>query len=96
MDVGFMCASLLRASPGSAVLCPEYRLASHPGGRFPAALQDAVTAYAFLVFELKVPAANVVLSGDSAGAHLVLGLLRYINAHKYIFPEPTGTLLWSP
>ncbi len=95
-DIKAACALLLQASPGSFVFCPEYRLASHPGGRFPAPFQDAVTAYTYLVSELQIPAADIVISGDSAGAHLALGLLRYINAHQDVFPEPGAVLLWSP
>ncbi|RYP67535.1 hypothetical protein DL771_007185 [Monosporascus sp. 5C6A] len=94
--MGFASSLLLQSSPGSVVLCPEYRLCSLQGGRFPAALQDAVTTYAYLVNELQIPASDIVLSGDSAGAHLALGLLRYINAHQDTFPEPAAMLLWSP
>lgn len=73
-------SSLLRQSwPGSAIFCPVYRLSSAPGGRFPAAFQDAVTAYSFLVHDLHIPHQDIVLSGDSAGAHLAIALLRYIS-----------------
>lgn len=97
-DIGiqFMSSLLLRSCPGSAIFCPEYRLASAPGGRFPAALQDAVTAYSFLVHNLHIPQQDIVLSGDSAGAHLAIALLRYINANPDILPEPAALLLWSP
>lgn len=77
---------LLGAAPaGSAVFCPQYRLASAPhpsaagsSGRFPAALQDAITAYAHVVRRLRWPPQDVVLSGDSAGGNLALALLRYL------------------
>ncbi|KAI2620775.1 Alpha/Beta hydrolase protein [Hypomontagnella submonticulosa] len=95
-DVGFATSLLVKNSPGSKVFCPEYRLASFSGGRFPAALQDAVTAYAHLVGDLGVPSSDVVLSGDSAGANLALALLRYINEHQDILPVPAAILLWSP
>ncbi|GAB1314750.1 Alpha/beta hydrolase fold-3 domain-containing protein [Madurella fahalii] len=100
-DMGFGARLLLDASPaGSAVLCPQYRLASaaRPHHRFPAALQDAITAYAHLVLRLRVPPRDVVLSGDSAGGNLALALLRYLceapRGHR--LPRPGGVLLWSP
>lgn len=97
-DVGikFMSSLLLRSSPGCAIFCPEYRLSSAPGGRFPAAFQDTVTAYSYLVHELQIPPQDIVLSGDSAGAHLAIALLRYANANLDILPEPAALLLWSP
>ncbi|KAI1321690.1 Alpha/Beta hydrolase protein [Xylariaceae sp. FL0255] len=96
IDMGFATSLLLKHSPDCAVFCPEYRLASLPGCRFPPALQDAVTAYDHLITHLKIPAENIVFSGDSAGAHLILALLRYVNTHSDIFPEPGAVLLWSP
>jgi acetyl esterase/lipase len=49
---------------GAFVFCPQYRLSSLPNGRFPAALQDAVTSYKFLL-DLGIPASSIILSGDS-------------------------------
>ncbi|KAI2622369.1 Alpha/Beta hydrolase protein [Hypoxylon sp. NC1633] len=96
VDVAFSTSLLTQNSPGSKAFCPEYRLASYPGGRFPAALQDAVTAYGYLVHELNIPSQDIVLSGDSAGANLALALLRYISDHQGILPAPAAILLWSP
>ena len=111
-DMAFGASLLLHASATTtpsqataAVLCPQYRLASHPhpssgnaGSRFPAALQDAVTAYAHLVLRLGVEARDVVLSGDSAGGNLALALLRYLceESRACGLPPPGGVLLWSP
>ncbi|KAK4242265.1 Alpha/Beta hydrolase protein [Achaetomium macrosporum] len=85
-------------APPAAVLCARYRLASHgPGNRFPAALQDAITAYAHLVRRLGVPGRDVVVSGDSAGGNLALALLRYLSESQgHGLPLPGGVLLWSP
>ncbi|KAJ4413455.1 hypothetical protein N0V82_008529 [Gnomoniopsis sp. IMI 355080] len=94
-DVAFA-ASLLLRSPGALALFPQYRLSSYPGNKYPAAFQDAVTAYAHLVFALQVPPSNIILSGDSAGGNLAIALLRYITMHKELLPEPAGLLLWSP
>ncbi len=107
-DMAFGANLLLHASATTpsqataAVLCPQYRLACHPhpssgntGSRFPAALQDAITAYAHLVLRLGVDARDVVLSGDSAGGNLALALLRYL-CEEEVLPPPGGVLLWSP
>jgi epsilon-lactone hydrolase len=54
------------------VLAVEYRLApEHPA---PAATQDAVAAYRYLLAE-GVPSHRIVLAGDSAGGTLVLNVL---------------------
>ncbi|KAH8885914.1 alpha/beta-hydrolase [Thozetella sp. PMI_491] len=76
----------------------QYRVSSQPNNRFPAAFQDAVTAYVYLVRQLKISPREIILSGDSAGAHLALALLRYIVSHPSLFPaeDLAGCLLWSP
>jgi acetyl esterase/lipase len=73
----------------------QYRVAATSEERFPAALQDAVTFYAYLL-ELGIPAKNIIVSGDSAGGNLVLALLRYIEDSKNILPRPRGAIAWSP
>ncbi|MCJ1334421.1 hypothetical protein MMC10_011130 [Thelotrema lepadinum] len=97
-DAGFA-ASTIQEAFGCRVLMPAYRLASDPSGSFPAALQDALTAYLYLLSS-GVPAKNVVLSGDSAGANIVLGLLRYLYSTKHgnghHIQPPGAALLWSP
>lgn len=74
-----------------------YRLASDPGGRFPATLQDALSAHHHHLLQT-VPASDVILSGDSAGGHIVIGLLRYLADHgvETGLPPPKGALLFSP
>jgi acetyl esterase/lipase len=42
--------------------CPQYRLASYPKSQFPAALQDAVSSYNYLL-ELGIPATKIIFSG---------------------------------
>ena len=73
---------------------PSYRLASNENCHFPAALQDAVTAYQYLL-DQGVPAGRIVLSGDSAGAHLAVSLLRYIGDEQVDLPDPGAALLIS-
>lgn len=81
------------------VLMVDYRLASEsPSSCFPAALQDAVTAYRHLLHDLGVTPDRIILSGDSAGANLVLALLRYISEYGAPagLPAPAGAFLCSP
>ncbi|CAI6336781.1 unnamed protein product [Periconia digitata] len=74
----------------------QYRLASNSAGRFPAALQDALSSYAFLLSQGFEPG-NIIISGDSAGGHIALGLLRYLSTTgKDLLPPPRALLLWSP
>jgi alpha/beta hydrolase fold len=68
------------------VLCVQYRLPSHPGGRFPAALQDAATSFQHLL-DLGVPASHIILSGDSTGGQLAVSLLRYISDYPKALPK---------
>ncbi|KAI4233406.1 MAG: hypothetical protein L6R40_007070 [Gallowayella cf. fulva] len=86
-------AGLLTAHTDCWVLGLQYRIASNPGCRFPAALQDAVTAYQCLL-DRGIPASSIVVSGDSAGANLAIALLRYITEHPGLLPKPKAALLW--
>jgi acetyl esterase/lipase len=74
-------------------LMVSYRLASNPGGRFPAALQDATSAFQYLL-SLGVERSDIVVSGDSAGGNLVIALLRHLATMDA--PGPVAALLWSP
>ncbi|KAK9772379.1 putative Alpha/Beta hydrolase protein [Seiridium cardinale] len=95
---GAFAARLLVEKIGSYAFWNLYRLASNPNGRFPAALQDALAAYSYLLEELSIPASQIILSGDSAGAHIVICMLRYLSEHgKAVgLPAPRGALLFSP
>ena len=66
-----LCSHVARAAR-ARVLSVDYRLA--PEHRFPAAVDDAVAAYRFVVSDGYAPE-NVALAGDSSGAGLVLGSL---------------------
>lgn len=72
----------------------QYRLASNDSGRFPAALQDALSSYAYLLAQ-GFEARHIVLSGDSAGGHVALSLLRYLSTDNITVPPPRALLLWS-
>lgn len=82
------------------VLQPQYRLSGQKHSSFPAAIQDGITAYSYVLKTLKILLENVVLSGDSAGGNLILTLLRYLselsNDGKIELPLPRAAILWSP
>jgi acetyl esterase/lipase len=79
----------LVTAAGVDALVPDYRLApEHP---FPAALEDALSAYRWLT-EQRGP--GIVLAGDSAGAGLVCSLLLTLKAQE--LPLPAGALLLCP
>lgn len=65
---------------------------------FPAAAQDVLTSYLYLTRTLSIPAENIVLSGDSAGGNLCIGLLRYIARYgdSLGIPAPSSCVLISP
>jgi acetyl esterase/lipase len=69
----------------------DYRLA--PENRFPAALDDAVAAYQWLL-EKGLPANAISLAGDSAGGGLVLSLL--LRARDMGLPLPACEVCFSP
>ena len=83
---------------GCPVLLPQYRLSVEDSSPFPAALQDGITAYAYVLNTLKVPATQVIFSGDSAGGNLVVAMVRYLSEEGKAagLPLPRAALLWSP
>jgi acetyl esterase/lipase len=96
-DAGFAAKTMIANSTAAHVFCPQYRLASNPGGKFPAALQDAITSYLYLVDTLRISPKRIVVSGDSAGGNLVLALLRYMHDNPEAgLPQPGCAWLWSP
>lgn len=99
-DAGFLAQTFLDVGQGhiSHVVCPQYRLASSETGRFPAALQDAITSYIHLIRVEQLRASQTVLSGDSAGGNLALALLRYLQdySQSLSLELPRHIWLWSP
>lgn len=101
-QIGYLANALLKHTPATHVLSPQYRLSTLPPGPdsspFPAALQDALTAYLFLLNDLHIPPTNIILSGDSAGGNCAIALLRYIVdfGSELNIPQPIAALIWSP
>ena len=69
----------------------DYRLS--PEHRFPAQLEDALSAYGWLL-ETGIDPATLVVAGDSAGGNLVLALL--LKARDSNLPLPTLAIALSP
>ncbi|HEU5155462.1 MAG TPA: alpha/beta hydrolase [Streptosporangiaceae bacterium] len=83
--------SRLALDTGLPVLVPKYRLApEHP---FPAALDDALAAYQWLLAQGVAPE-RVVVAGDSAGGHLAATLAAELA--RTGGPAPAGVVLYSP
>jgi acetyl esterase/lipase len=61
-------------------------------------LQDAITAYVYVLESLYKRPEQFVMSGNSAGGNLALAVLRYlhISASPTSLPLPRAVLLWSP
>lgn len=90
---------LLEKGGADIVFSVQYRLSGY-GGRdpFPAALQDVLSGYLFLLNKLHIPARQIVLTGDSAGGNLAVALLRYLHEFGDVIdtPTPQCAVLFSP
>lgn len=81
----------LKRKTGLEVCLPDYRLApEHP---FPAAFEDARTAWRALIAQGHAPG-RIVLCGDSAGGGLALALLGHLCATGQ--PRPACVVAFSP
>ncbi len=81
----------ISASSGIRALLIEYRLA--PEHVFPAGLDDALSAYHWLLANGVKPE-HIIIGGDSAGGGLALALL--LTLKKNDEPLPAGAALLSP
>lgn len=76
---------------GCSVLTLDYRVA--PENPYPAALEDAVTAYHWLI-EQGYREEDIVVAGDSAGGGLALSLCLWLKNHGEKLPA--GIIAMSP
>jgi monoterpene epsilon-lactone hydrolase len=85
-----LCSRIAKAS-NTEVLIINYRLApEHP---FPEGLEDALTAYKWLLSNQILPD-QIALAGDSAGGGLTLALLAKIK--NLNLPMPCAAVFFSP
>lgn len=83
--------SILSVKIGRKVFCPAYRLApEHP---FPAALEDALESYRYLLGEGFSPG-KITLCGESAGGGLIFSLTMKLR--ELGLPMPRGIVAISP
>lgn len=83
-------AARIAGAAGTRCLSVEYRLApEHP---FPAAVEDALTAYRWLLAQGLAPG-DIVVGGISAGGGLTLSLL--LTARDHGVPMPAAAVLLS-
>lgn len=84
-------AARIGAAAGVKVLLPEYRLApEHP---FPAAIEDAVRVYRWLLRE-GYQTSDIIFAGDSAGGGLSLACALVLKEQSE--PLPAGLICLSP
>ena len=77
-------------SRGCNVLTPDYRVApEHP---YPAALEDAVASYQWLL-DKGYYGEQIIVAGDSAGGGLAMALCMYLKDHK--MPMPGAMSPWT-
>ncbi|KAI1358715.1 alpha/beta hydrolase fold-3 domain-containing protein [Xylaria arbuscula] len=98
-ESGAMADLFLKHGKVGLIFAPQYRLSSRPeSAPFPAALQDSLTSYLYLVRTLGIPASDITISGDSAGGNLVIALLRYLAEYgpELDIPQPKCAVTLSP
>ncbi|KAG9318760.1 Alpha/Beta hydrolase protein [Chiua virens] len=75
------------------VVAPSYRVATVPENAFPAALQDLVAAYDYVLGK-GYDASNIVVAGDSAGGNHAI-ILTHLILHSDR-PAPRGVVAIAP
>ena len=83
--------AMLAVQSGTRVFCAAYRLA--PENPYPAALEDALTAYQYLL-DKGYPASQIALCGESAGGGLCYALC--LKLREMGLPQPCGIVAISP
>lgn len=96
---GSIAKKFLDTGAADAVFSLQYRLSGYGNTNpFPAALQDALSSYVYLLNTLKIPSSQIIFAGDSAGAHLAISLLRYLHEYGSAIntPTPKCAALFAP
>ncbi|SHL58488.1 Acetyl esterase/lipase [Anaerocolumna jejuensis DSM 15929] len=91
MDYATSVGTILSVKCSIRVFCAAYRLA--PEHKFPAALEDGLTAYQYLISSGYKPE-QIILCGESTGGGLVYSLGLRIKKEK--LPLPGGIISISP
>ncbi|OCF61106.1 hypothetical protein L486_00750 [Kwoniella mangroviensis CBS 10435] len=81
-------------STGVKCLSVNYRKALSPSSSFPAPLLDVLSAYIYLTRKIDIAPRNIILLGESAGAHLALMLTQYLR--DLSLPQIGYLILSSP
>jgi epsilon-lactone hydrolase len=84
-------AGALAVAAETGVLVPDYRLA--PEHTFPAAVEDAVSAYRWMLAR-GARAEEITICGDSSGGGLTVSLLLALRERG--LPQPAGAVLMCP
>lgn len=69
---------------GAEVFSLDYRVS--PTNKYPAALEDAVTVYKWIL-DKGYDSNNIVIAGDSAGGNLALATTLYLKDHHIALPK---------
>lgn len=78
----------------ATVVIPQYRLApKHP---YPAALDDVITTYRWLIQDLECDPTKMTFLGESAGAGCIVGSLLRMRQMFPELPKPACVYLQSP
>ena len=99
---GYLCSEWLKdAQEFSRVFQIDYRLTQGkpltPKNPFPTALIDAIAGYNYLVNVLGFEPQNIMVAGESAGAHLGIIFTRYLIVNSLPrIPPPASLMLASP
>lgn len=84
-------AQLAEAS-GASIVSLDYRLApEHP---YPAAVEDAVAAYRWLIEDKAIAPAQIAIAGDSAGGGLAIAALMLLRDRE--MDRPGAAMVISP
>ncbi|KAG4415533.1 hypothetical protein IFR04_011345 [Cadophora malorum] len=82
---------VLMATTSIPIFGVNFRKAITPATAFPAALQDAVAAFYYLLAQ-GYSAKNICIMGDSGGAGIVLTTLLYLRRHELDLPGSSALL----